>query len=117
MNDFAIGLLAGGPNVFLDSTATGALGPSGSFESWASGVLYERVRIEGSGIRLTFDSSRAQGGGWTAANSVVWNCEARDIEARGPEGAENLVNRSTEPLYETQLAKRTGGKIAPATAV
>jgi len=35
MNDFAIGLLAGGPNVFLDSTATGALGPSGSFESWA----------------------------------------------------------------------------------
>ena len=46
MNDFAVGLLAAGPNVFLDCTATGALGPSGSFESWASGVLYERVRIE-----------------------------------------------------------------------
>ena len=111
MNDFAIGLLAGGPNVFLDSTASGALGPSGSFESWASGVLYERVRIEGSGIRLTLDSSRSQGGGWTAANSVVWNCEAKDIEARGPEGADNVVSRSTEPLYETQLAKRTGGKL------
>ena len=111
MNDFAVGLLAGGPNVFLDSTATGALGPSGSFESWASGVLYERVRIEGSGIRLTLDSSRSQGGGWTAANSVIWNCDAKDIEARGPEGAENLVSRSTEPLYETQLAKRTGGKL------
>src|ERR1035437_3719272 len=111
MNDFAIGLLAGGPNVFLDSTASGAIGPSGSFESWASGVLYERVRIEGSGIRLTLDSSRSQGGGWTAANSVVWNCDAKDIEARGPEGAENVVNRSTEPLYETQLAKRTGGKL------
>jgi hypothetical protein len=111
MNDFAIGLLAGGPNVFLDSTAAGALGPSGSFESWASGVLYERVRIEGAGIRLTLDSSRAQGGGWTAANSVVWNCNAKDIEARGPEGAANLVNRSTEPLYKTQLAKRTGGKL------
>ena len=113
MNDFAAGLLAGGPNVFLDSTATGALGPSGSFESWASGVLYERVRIEGSGIRLTLDGSRSQGGGWTAANSVVWNCDAKEIEARGPEGAENLVKRSTEPLYETQLAKRTGGKLAP----
>ena len=113
MNDFAIGLLAGGPNVFLDSTATGARGPSGSFESWASGVLYERVRIEGSGLRLTLDSSRSQGGGWTAANSVVWNCDAKDIEARGPEGAENLVKRSTEPLYETQLAKRTAGKLAP----
>ena len=111
MNDFAVGLLAGGPNVFLDSTATGALGPSGSFESWASGVLYERVRIEGSGIRLALDSSRSQGGGWTAANSVVWNCDARDIEARGPEGADNIVKRSTEPLYETQLAKRTGGRV------
>src|ERR1019366_7598678 len=96
---------------FLDSRATGALGPSGSFESWASGVLYERVRIEGSGIRLTLDSSRSQGGGWTAANSVVWNCDAKDIEARGPGGAENVVNRFTEPLYETQLAKRTGGKL------
>jgi hypothetical protein len=113
MNDFAVGLLAGGPNVFLDSTASGALGPSGSFESWASGVLYERVRIEGSGIRLTFDGSRSQGGGWTAANSVVWNCDTRDIEARGPEGADNIVKRSTEPLYETQLAKRTGGKLTP----
>ena len=61
MNDFAVGLLAAGPNVFLDSTASRALGPSGSFESWASGVLYERVRIEGAGIRLTNDSSRAQG--------------------------------------------------------
>jgi hypothetical protein len=116
MSDFAIGLLAAGPNVFLDSTATGALGPSGSFESWASGVLYERVRIQGSGIRLTFDNSRSQGGAWTAANSVVWNCDAQDIEVRGPEGAENLVNRSPEPLYETQLAKRTGAKLAPPVA-
>jgi hypothetical protein len=89
MNDFASGFAAGGPNVFLDSTATGALGPSGSFESWASGVLYERVHIEGAGIRLTNDSSRAQGAGWTAANSVVWNCDAREIDVRGPEGAEN----------------------------
>ncbi len=111
MNDFAAGLLAAGPNVFLDSTATRALGPSGPFESWASGVLYERVRVEGSGIRLTADSSRSQGAGWTAANSVIWNCDAKDIEARGPEGADNMVNRSPEPLYESQLARRTGGKL------
>ena len=47
---------------------------------------------------------------------MVWNCDAGDIEARGPEGAENLVNRSPEPLYETQLAKRTGRKLAPPVA-
>src|ERR1035441_7282811 len=117
MNDFAIGLLASGPNVFLDSTAQGALGPSGSCESWASGVLYERVKIEGAGIRLTNDSTRAQGAGWTAANSVVWNCDAKEIEAKGPDGAENVVERSTDPLYEAQLVKRTGAKLAPELAL
>ena len=116
MNDFASGLLAGGPNVFLDDTAKSALGPSGSFESWASGVLYERVHIEGVGIRLTNDSSRAQGAGWTAANSVVWNSDAIEIEAHGPEGAGNMVSHSTEPLYEAQLAKRGGAKFAPLIA-
>lgn len=115
MNDFAVGLLAAGPNVFLDSTATGALGPSGSFESWSSGTLYERVRIEGAGIRLTNDGSRAQGGGWTAANSVIWNCDAKDIDALGPEGAGNVVQRSPEPLYESQLAKRTGARLTAST--
>jgi len=117
MNDFASGLLAGGPNVFLDSTATAALGPSGSFESWASGVLYERVHIQGAGLRLANDSSRAEGAGWTAANSVVWNSDATEIVVRGPEGAENLAGRSTEPLYEAQLAKRTGAKLAPPSAL
>lgn len=34
MNDFATGLLAAGPNVFLDCDATGSLGASGAFEGW-----------------------------------------------------------------------------------
>ena len=110
MNDFASGLLAGGPNVFLDSTAVAALGPSGSFESWSSGVLYERVNIGGSGIRLTKDGARAQGAGWTAANSLVWNSTAVEIVVDGPGVA--VVKRSPDPLYETQLAKRTNAKLA-----
>ena len=115
MNDFATGLLAAGPNVFLDDTATRALGASGTFESWASGVLYERVHIDGAGIRLTNDSSRAQGAGWTAANSTVWNSEAKEIEVSGPEGAENVnLQRPSESLYESQLAKRGGAKLGPA---
>ncbi|HEX8142416.1 MAG TPA: DUF6298 domain-containing protein [Pyrinomonadaceae bacterium] len=110
MNDFASGFCAGGPNVFLDCTATGSLGPSGSFESWTSGVLYESVKVEGAALRLTYDMERAQGGGWTAANSVVWNCTAKEIEARGPEDAPNIVTTSPEPLYSTQLAGRLGAQ-------
>ena len=110
-NDFAVGFTAAGPNVFLECSSSGSLGASGSFESWASGVLYERVQIEGAALRLTNDMTRAQGGGWTAANSVIWNCEAAELEARGPEGAPNVSKKSPESLYEAQLAKRLGGSM------
>lgn len=113
MNDFAAGMLAGGPDVFLDCTATAALGDCGSFESWASGILYERVRIAGAGIRLTRDTTRSQGAGWTAANSVIWNSSGTEFQAQGPEGAENVVSRATDPLYETQLQKRTSAILLP----
>ena len=106
INDFAVGLLASGPNVFLDCTTKNALGANGSFESLAAGVLFENVRIEGAGLRLTYDMERAQGGGWTAANSVIWNSEAKEIEARAPEGAANIVRKSPEPLYAAQRLKR-----------
>jgi len=111
MNDFATGLLAAGPNVFLESKASGSLGPSGSFESWASGVLYERVTVPVSGIRLAYDLTRAQGAGWTAGNSVAWNCPAGEIVLGNPEGALNLGKRAPEPLYESQLAARTHAKL------
>jgi hypothetical protein len=102
------------PNVFLESVANNALGPSGSFESWASGVLYERVTINGSAIRLTNDSTRAEGAGWTAANSVAWNCSAKEIVAIGPDGASNVVYHGGDALYEVQLAKRINLKLASA---
>lgn len=107
MNDFAAGFCAAGPNVFLDCKALHALGASGSFESWTSGVLYENVAIEGSGLELDYDFERSQGGGWTAANSVAWNCTASRIAA-GPDGYANLAVKSTHSLYQSQLAERTG---------
>ncbi|MGY2132986.1 DUF6298 domain-containing protein [Hymenobacter sp. HD11105] len=110
MNDFAAGFCAGGPNVFLHCTATNALGPSGSFESWTSGVLYDDVTIRGAALRLTYDMRRAQAGGWTAANSVLWNCKATELVARGPVGAENLVQTASYSLFEEQLKRRLAGR-------
>ena len=108
MNDFAVGMLAGGPDVFLDCDAVGSLGASGSFEGWSSGVLYEQVKVPASRIQLLLDFARAQGGGWTAANSLIWNSSAVSVDALGPPGAPNFVVKSDEPLYERQLAARTG---------
>ena len=108
INDFAIGLCAGGPNVFLNCTATNALGASGASESWSSGTLYENVNIEGSDLRLTYDFDRTQGGGWTAVNSVVWNCSANNIDATGPFCAANYLVNADSSLYASQLQKKLG---------
>ncbi|MEO7495486.1 MAG: hypothetical protein ABIT83_17845, partial [Massilia sp.] len=112
LNDFASGLLAAGPNVFLDSQASHAQGASGAYESWASGVLYENVRIEGAPLRLRYDTTRVQAAGWTAANSVIWNSRASELSAQGPDGAPNLLVRSASPLYLRQLAQRLGAAAA-----
>ena len=113
MNDFATGLLAAGPNVFLESKATHPLGASGSFESWASGVLYEDVTVKDGRIQLTKDSSRAQGAGWTAANSLISNCTAKEREAAGPPGAENQVQTRAESLYAKQYEARFKTALPP----
>lgn len=106
MNDFALGQLTGGPVVFLDCKAERAHGDSGAFESWASGALYENVVIEGAGLRLDLDWTRGQGGGWTAANCLVWNCRAESLRVKGPPRAPNLVHVARESLYGSQLGAR-----------
>jgi hypothetical protein len=110
-NDFASGILAAGPNVFLDCRAEHSLGASGAFEGWASGVLYERVHVPEARLQLLLDFGRAQGAGWTAANSVVWNSEAKSIEVLGPPNAPNFAVTSPASLYESELAVRTGAHL------
>jgi len=89
LHDFVAGFAAAGPNVFLESTAREALDYSGPLESWASGVLYDNVIVRGNAIRLTNRGIADQGAGWAAANSVLWNSEATDIEVQSPPGATN----------------------------
>ena len=91
IHDFAAGHVAAGPNVFLDCTATDANGDSGTQESWATGVLFDGVKVRGGGLTLTHRGRDGQGVGWSAANSVLWNCEATFVEVRNPPGAKNVA--------------------------
>lgn len=90
-HDFATGWMAPGPNVFLECRAEEALDFSGPVESWATGVLYDNVIMDGGGLRLDNRETRDQGAGWCAANSVLWQCQAPEIIARMPPGAQNWV--------------------------
>ncbi len=89
LHDFVVGFAAAGPNVFLESSARDALDFSGPIESWASGALFDNVIIRGNALRLTNRGIADQGVGWAAANSVLWNSEATDVEVQSPPGAVN----------------------------
>ena len=89
LRDFTTGFVAAGPNVFLHCAARDALGPSGPMESWASGVLYDNVIIRGDALRFLNRGMAGQGAGWTVANSILWNCEATEIQVQSPPGAPN----------------------------
>lgn len=91
IHDFALGHVAAGPNVFLDCTSIDAHGDSGPLESWASGALYDGVKVRGGGLNLTHRGRDAQGAGWSAANSLLWNCEATEVAVRSPPGALNAA--------------------------
>eukprot|EP01030_Chromulinospumella_sphaerica_P027149 gene27149-27388_t len=91
LHDFGLGHAAAGPNVFLGCVAEDARGDSGALESWASGALFDGVRVRGDALTLTHRGRDGQGVGWSAANSVLWNCEATHLEVRDPPGATNAA--------------------------
>ena len=125
-HDFAVGPLTSGPNAFVFCKAIDAQGYSGPLGSWATGVLYDNVEVDGAAIALTNRETAAQGTGWAAANCVLWNCVAPEIQCRKPPTGFNLsigvwgevvgdgfwsnLNEFVSPdsLYEAQLKERIG---------
>jgi hypothetical protein len=88
-HDFSVGHCAAGPNAFVQCEAREALADSGPIESWASGVLYDNVNIDGNALTLGFRPGNNAGVGWAAANCVLWNCSASVIRCWNPPGATN----------------------------
>ncbi len=88
-HDFSVGHCAAGPNAFVQCEAREALDDSGPIESWASGVLYDNVNLDGNALTLGYRPGNNAGIGWAAANSVLWNCSAAVIRCWNPPGATN----------------------------
>jgi hypothetical protein len=123
-HDFSVGCCAAGPNAFVQCQAIDALDDSGSIDSWASGVLFDNVRIDGNALNLGNRGYADQFVGWSAANSVLWQCDASLLICPKPPTAQNwafgcwgefsgdgawaMSNASVKPvsLYYAQLADR-----------
>lgn len=108
LHDFTTGFAAAGPNVFLQCTARDTLGYSGPVESWASGVLFDRVIIRGNALRLINRGVDEGGSGWAAANSLLWNCEATDIQVQSPPGAFNRAYGCRGDVTDDWIAADAG---------
>jgi hypothetical protein len=88
-HDFAVGHCAAGPNAFVHCHANEAQGDSGPIESWASGVLYDNVRIDGAGLNLENRWITPPGAGWSAGNCMLWQCQAATMHVSRPPTANN----------------------------
>ena len=87
--DFCAGHCAAGPNAFVNCVASRTHGDSGPVESWAAGVLYDNVRIDGGALVLENRWTAPPGAGWSAANCVLWQCQAATMRVFRPPTANN----------------------------
>ncbi|WP_242689053.1 DUF6298 domain-containing protein [Pedobacter sp. SYSU D00535] len=125
-HDFAVGFTAAGPNAFVQCESHLPFSFSGTIDSWASGVLFDIVNIDGNALSLLNRNQDAQGAGWTAANSMIWQCAAARIDNYAPPTAQNwaignwaqfagngfwdMSNEHVQPrsFYYAQLKQRLG---------
>ncbi|MDN3668207.1 DUF6298 domain-containing protein [Echinicola jeungdonensis] len=123
---YSVGFTTPGPNAFVQCHAYMPYNFSGTIGGWASGVLFDKVSIDGGNISLAYRDVDGQGGGWSAANSLIWQSKAAKIFLSSPPGAENwayaykaqgygkghheLATEFVKPesLFYAQLRARTG---------
>jgi hypothetical protein len=92
INDFSAGFCAAGPNAFVQCDSKGSLGFSGSVSSWATGLLFDNVNIDGNDIKFTNLGLEKYGAGWNTANSLIYQSTASGIWADSiPTGGNNYV--------------------------
>ncbi|MEP6802957.1 MAG: DUF6298 domain-containing protein, partial [Flavobacterium sp.] len=78
-----------GPNVFIQCESYLPFNNSGAIGSWATGVLFDIVNIDGHALSYNNREQNGRGAGWTAANSVIWETSASKIECYNPPTAQN----------------------------
>ena len=129
INDFAVGHTAPGPNAFVQCDSYESLGPSGAISSWAPGLLFDVVNIDGNDLVFKNWELEKFGAGWNTANSTMWQSTASGLFCYSPDtlnrnfshgcwgqimgnGEYSQMNEHVKPysLFAAQLEKRVGQK-------
>ncbi len=127
INDFAVGHTAAGPNAFVQCESYESFGPSGAISSWAPGILFDIVNIDGNDLVFKNWELEKFGAGWSTANSTMWQSTASGLFCYSPDtlsrnysigcwgqvqgnGEYSAMNEHVKPysLFALQLEKRLG---------
>jgi hypothetical protein len=107
-HDVASGSNVVGPSVFLDCHARDARADSGPHHRWATGTLYDNVRVDGHSIRVQNRMQMGSGHGWAGANMVLWNCVAEHYMIQNPPTAQNWAIGCIGEIREPSWGWDTG---------
>jgi hypothetical protein len=131
IHDFAAGRCAAGPNAFVQCESRKSLGFSGAVSSWACGLLFDIVNIDGHNLSFRNLGQDGNGAGWNTGNSLFWQCTAAEIECYSPaadapnraygcwaqfsgDGEWADANNHVQPrsIFYAQLAERLGRDVS-----
>jgi hypothetical protein len=96
---FSVGFTTPGPNAFVQCFSYMPYNFSGAVGGWATGILFDKMTIDGGKISFAYRDVDGQGGGWSAANSLSWQCRAAQILLPAPPGAQNWAYGSWAQGY------------------
>lgn len=135
INDFAVGLTAPGPNAFVQCESYESFGPSGAIASWAPGILFDIVNVDGNDIAFKNWELEKFGAGWSTVNSTMWQSTASGLYCYQPDtlqrnisygcwgqihgnGDYGQMNEHVHPysLFQSQLEKRLQDNLAANSA-
>ncbi len=105
-----------GPNVFLRCTAKGFHLDAGPHQRWATGTLYDSLRIEGA-IHIENRGSMGTGHGWAGANNVMWNCQTDSYLVESPRVAYNWAFGSKGSVEAPHPGDAPGQIVSPGKPV
>ena len=92
INDFAVGHTAPGPNAFVQCESFESFGPSGAISSWAPGILFDIVNIDGNDIVFKNWELEKFGAGWSTVNSTMWQSTASGLYCYQPDTLQRNVS-------------------------
>ncbi|WP_207955416.1 DUF6298 domain-containing protein [Segetibacter sp. 3557_3] len=129
-HDFSAAFCTAGPNAFVQCHSQLPYSFSGAIDSWSTGLLFDIVNVDGNALRFGNRGQDAQGAGWAAANSVLYQCTAAIMESVKPPTANNWAfgnwaqftgdgfwaesNGAIQPrsLFYAQLAERLNQNVS-----